>query len=121
MTSYRSARIADAIKRELIFILQGSLEDPRLDGIMVEEVEISPDSSHARIFFTIEDPAMGPQTEKILSRAVGYIRTLLAQSLNLGYTPALRFVYDRSAVRRERLNVIFERLSHERGGEESAG
>jgi ribosome-binding factor A len=110
MTSYRSARIADAIKRELIFILQGSLEDPRLEGIVVEEVELSKDSSHARIFFSVDDPNLGPQTEKILGGAVGYIRTLLAQALNLGYTPALRFVYDKSAVRRQRLNMIFERI-----------
>lgn len=118
MTSYRSARIADAIKRELIFIFQGSLEDPRLEGITVEDVEMSSDSSHVRVFFSVEDPELGPQTEKILSGAAGYIRTLLAQALNLGYTPTIRFVYDKSAVRRERLNMIFERLAQENSSQD---
>lgn len=119
MTSYRSARIADAIKRELSLILQGSLEDPRLSGIFVEDVELSPDSSHAKVFFSLDDPEMAPQVEKVLAGAVGYIRTLLAQALNLGYTPSLRFVYDKSAARRERLNIILERIAQDSNNKSS--
>jgi ribosome-binding factor A len=113
MRSYRSLKIAEAIRNELILIFQsGTFEDPRIQDVAISHVELSKDNSNVKIFFTILDESMAKETEKALNHASGYVRTLLAQSLNLGYTPSVRFQFDHVAVAGEKLNVILEKISH---------
>jgi len=114
MRSYRSLKIADAIRNELIMICQsGAFEDPRLQDVEITHVELSKDSSHAKVFFRLiaETGHNSKEVEKALNNAAGYVRTLIAQALNLGYTPSFRFHFDHVAVAGERLETILLNLS----------
>ncbi len=114
MRSYRSLKIADAIRNELIVMFQnGTFEDPRMQDVAVSHVELSKDSSNVKIFFTTLDESLAKETEKALNNASGYVRTLLAQSLNLGYTPTVRFQFDSAAVAGEKLNAILQKIAHD--------
>ena len=118
MPSYRSLKIADAIKRHATMIVQGELSDPRIDSVTVLHVLLSKDSSHAKIFFTTENP--DPKTvEEALNKAAGYVRTQLAQALNLGYTPSLKFVFDPTYSEQSKIESIFDRLAAQRAQDES--
>ncbi len=113
MRSYRALKIADAIRNELIMICQsGSFEDPRLQDVEITHVELSKDSSHAKVFFRLiaQTEHSSKDVEKVLNNAAGYVRTLIAQALNLGYTPSFRFHFDHVAVAGERLETILSTL-----------
>ena len=113
MRSYRSLKIADAIRTELITMFQsGAFEDPRMNDVSISHVELSKDSSNVKIFFTTFDESVAKETEKALNNASGYVRTLLAQALNLGYTPAVRFQFDHIAIAGDKLNALIEKISH---------
>jgi len=113
MRSYRNLKIADAIRNELIVMFQnGTFEDPRMQDVAVSHVELSKDSSSVKVFFTTYDEPAAKETEKALNNASGYVRTLIAQSLNLGYTPTVRFQFDHVAVAGNKLNTILEGISH---------
>lgn len=116
MRSYRSLKIADAIRNEMLtFFQDGTFDDPRVEGVTVTHVELSKDNSNAKIYFTVphQQDVSSKEVETVLNHAAGYVRTLLAQSLNLGYTPSVRFHFDHAAIAGERLSDILEKIAHE--------
>lgn len=119
----RSTRVADTIRKELAILILTKIRDPKLAGVSISRVEVSDDLSSARIFFTVfggdhkgvKAAALG------LERAKGFIRTHLARTLNMRYTPALQFRYDEIAEKVEHLESIFQEIESERDcGEENS-
>src|SRR5581483_635378 len=102
-SSGRPQKLGDQIQRELSDLLQRELRDPRVGMVTITSVDVSPDLSHAKIFFTGL-----PETSKGLSRAAGYLRSQLARRIKLYTTPELRFVYDESVERGDRLSRLID-------------
>jgi ribosome-binding factor A len=49
----RTRRIAEQIQRELADLIRVELKDPRIPTLVtITDVEVSPDQSHAKVFFT---------------------------------------------------------------------
>jgi len=55
--SGRPEKLGDLIQRELSDLLQRELRDPRVGMITITSVDVSPDLSHAKVFFTLFDKA----------------------------------------------------------------
>ena len=106
----RSRRIADQIQRELADIIRVELKDPRVPELVtITGVEVSPDQSHAKVFFTvlgderkIDDATAG------LKRAGGFLRTQLGHRMKLRIVPQLDFKYDTSVERGVRLSHLID-------------
>ena len=111
----RSSRVAEAIKNELSTILISKVRDPRLQGVNFSRVEVADDLSLARIFFTVLG---GPKEVKEagigLERAKGFMRSHIAKTLNLRFTPALQFKYDKVVEKVAELEEIFQEIANER-------
>jgi ribosome-binding factor A len=111
----RSSRVAEAIKNELSTILISKVRDPRLQGVNISRVEVADDLSLARIFFTVLG---GPKEVKEagigLERAKGFMRSHIAKTLNLRFTPALQFKYDKVVEKVAELEEIFQEIANER-------
>ena len=91
MSSQRSLRVAEEIKKELSQIIQSEMKDPRLGFLSVTDVEISQDLRYVKAFVSI----LGSDKERevtlgVLQRASGFLRTELA-SPDLRHTPELSF------------------------------
>ncbi|MGJ8686293.1 MAG: 30S ribosome-binding factor RbfA [Spongiibacteraceae bacterium] len=107
----RTARVADFLKRELGSHIQLSLRDPRLGMVSVTDVEVSRDLSHAKVFVTV----MGKNTAEeaaeslaVLNKAAGFLRSQAAKVNNARTTPQLRFFYDSSIDRGQRLSQLIQ-------------
>jgi len=109
----RARRIADQIQRELSEIIRMEIKDPRVGMVTITDVEVTRDNEHAKVFFTVlGDPAQQEAASRALSHAAGFLRTELAQRLQLRTVPQLRFDYDVSVERGVRLsNLIDEAVS----------
>lgn len=111
----RSSRVAEAIRNELSTLLISKVRDPKLTGVSISRVEVSDDLSLARIFFTV----MGDKKDIReagggLERAKGFMRSHIARTLNLRFTPALQFRYDDVADKVAELDEIFQEIANER-------
>jgi len=108
---HRHERVAEEIRHEFEAMLAGELKDPRLSGpLSVTEVTVTPDLKHARIFLA----ALGTNEERRgvrdgLAAAMGFIRSELAQRLDLRRIPEIHFVVDASAVEGGRLDELLHR------------
>ena len=107
--SQRLRRVADQIQRELSALLHTELKDPRVGMITLTDVEVSPDLTHAKVFFTTLGDASGlARTEAGLARAAGFLRSELGRRLKLRVTPEVRFVHDPSVERGARLSRLID-------------
>ena len=112
MSKYRKNRIDDAVAAEAAVIVR-DIKDPRLDGVMltVTGADGTPDLKFAKIVYSV----MGETDEKELARglrsAAPFVRSRLAQSLNLRITPEISFVFDRSAQKGARISALIKSVS----------
>jgi ribosome-binding factor A len=106
----RTRRIAEQIQRELAELIRLELKDPRVPPLVtVTDVEVSPDQAHAKVFFTLMGDAQKiADTTEGLRRAAGFLRTQLAQRMNLRTVPQLDFKYDASIERGAKLTRLID-------------
>jgi len=93
----RCDRVAEAIKKEASLIIHDELNDPRLGFVTVTKVEVTEDLRYAKIFFSVLGKDQDyKKTQEALDSAVGFIRRLIAQRINLRLAPEIIFKEDRS-------------------------
>lgn len=111
--SLRQERIADQI-RDVIsgFFQAGRLDDPRLAGVTITKVRVSPDLQLATVNFRYydEDGASVEDRVKALQAASPRFRKKLSLALGLRRTPNLRFFFDRSVDDHNRIDELLANL-----------
>jgi ribosome-binding factor A len=106
--SGRPEKLGDLIQRELSDLLRRELRDPRVGMVTLTGVDVSPDLSHAKIFFTTLSHEHIAEAGEGLQRAAGFLRSQLARRIKLYTTPELRFIYDESVERGDRLSRLID-------------
>lgn len=111
----RSVKVAEAMRHELSILLVGKVQDPRLQHLTISRVEVTDDLSQALIFFTVLGDAKAAEAAaEALQRAKGFMRSHIARTLNLRFTPELRFRYDEVVGKVAELEEIFQEIADER-------
>jgi ribosome-binding factor A len=108
----RPQKLGDLIQRELSELLQRELRDPRVGMITITAVDVSPDFSHAKVFFTVLERQRLEDAREGLRRAAGFLRSQLARRIKLYTTPELRFEYDESVERGDRLSRLIDSVKN---------
>jgi ribosome-binding factor A len=91
---HRHQRVEAAILEELRSIVRDDVTDPELEGVRLTAIVLAPDSKMARVHFAV--PRGRPRTavERAFTRANGFLRSRLAEGVEMKRTPELRFVYE---------------------------
>jgi ribosome-binding factor A len=119
----RSARINVQIQRELAEIIRDELRDPRVKGVTLTDVEVSPDMRHAKIHVSVLALDGKPEeAAKALNGAAGKLRHILKLRLKLRHIPELHFNGDATAASAEHVNKLIreardedKHIAHDRG------
>ena len=104
----RPQRLGDLIQRELSELIRLDLRDPRVGMLTITSVDVSPDLSNAKIFFTMFEKDKLEDTLHGLKRSAGFLRSQLARRISMYTVPELRFVYDESVERGDRLSRLID-------------
>ena len=115
MSHGRPQRVADLIQRELSDLIRREVRDPRVGMITLTSVDVSPDLTHAKVFFTLLTKEKVAETTHALQRAAGFLRSQLAHRMKMYTTPELRFVYDESVERGDRLSRLIDSALRPKG------
>lgn len=108
----RTDRVADQLQKELAVLIQREVKDPRLGMVTVSGVEVSRDLGYADVHVTLlgeDDPERIRENLKVLRQAAGFLRSQIARRIKLRHVPELRFHYDESVVRGQRLSSLIDR------------
>ena len=104
----RSQKVGDQIQRELSEIIHRELRDPGVGMITLTAVDVSPDCAYATVYFTCLDAAHVKEAKAGLSRATGFLRAQIGKRIKIWTTPELKFVYDESVERGDRLSRLID-------------
>ncbi|MCB0077254.1 MAG: 30S ribosome-binding factor RbfA [Anaerolineales bacterium] len=111
----RQERLNSRILELLSTSLLSDVDDPRLQMVELTRVSVNRDASHAMIYFVSEDEDYSAQeVEEAFTHAKGFFRGVLAEQLNLRYTPDLSFRYDDAAIETQRVLDLFDQIEEER-------
>ncbi len=110
-TSNRMARVNEELKRELSNIINYEVKNSNVTGmISVTKVKTSPDLKYARVSVSILNSKNIKQTLAGLKAASGFIRSRIAQNMNLRVTPEFVFELDESLVYGEKIDTILGKI-----------
>lgn len=115
MSRGRPQKVADLLQRELAELLQREVRDPRVGMVTITSVDVSPDLSHAKVFFTLLDKKSLSETTHGLQRAAGFLRSQLSHRMKMYTTPEIRFVYDESVERGDHLSRLIDSVVPPKG------
>ena len=104
----RSSRVVEQIKRELAELIRLELKDPRVKFVTINDVEITPDYAHAKVFFTVLESDKRAEIEAGLVRGAGFLRRELGKRVRIHTLPQLHFVYDASVEQGARMSKLID-------------
>jgi len=89
------ARLESRIHERAAHCLQFEIRDPRASFVTITRVEVSPDLSLAKIYYSVlGDEGDRSKVEHMLEHATGYIQRQVVSVLRMRRAPSLRFHYD---------------------------
>ena len=110
-TSNRMARVNEELKRELSNIINYEVKNSNVTGmISVTRVKTSPDLKYARVSVSILNSKNVKQTLAGLKADSGFMRSRIAEKMNMRVTPELVFELDESLVYGEKIDTILEKI-----------
>ncbi|HZU86131.1 MAG TPA: 30S ribosome-binding factor RbfA [Anaerolineaceae bacterium] len=122
-TEQRIQRISNRVREELSEMLVREVSDPRLQGISVTEVKVDRELAYADIYVSaFEGVERSKEVLEGLERASAFLRHQLAQRIELRVFPRLRFRWDPTPERADRIERLLAEIREEREKQEgSAG
>jgi len=116
------ARVNDSIRDLLAGLLERDVQDPRVQGVTVTGVEVTPDLAFAKVFFSVlGDEERRRTAETGLRHVAGFFRRQISRQIRIRQAPELHFHFDDSLARGERIDTLLREWHDEKkpGGKET--
>ena len=109
----RMIRINDEIAHVTADVIRSELSDPRIGSVVsVIAAETTSDLKFCKIRVSIfGDEDKRKDTMEGLSRAAGFIRKRVAETINLRQTPEITFIYDDSIEHGMRMRKLIDEVN----------
>lgn len=96
-------------------MLLTEISDPRLKGVHVTHVRVTPDLRQARVYFGIRgERSREREVLKAFRRSKGYLKKGLSSRIRLRFVPELEFFYDESEDVVQKIESLFHEIENER-------
>jgi ribosome-binding factor A len=110
MSSRRVLKAAEAIREVVSMAILTDLRDPRVEGVTVTYVEVSPDMRQAKVHVSI----MGDEAKQRLClhglrSSAGFLQSKISDRIDTRYTPRIRFELDEGVKK----SLAISQLLHE--------
>ena len=110
--SNRLDKVNEELKRELSNIINYEVKNSNITGMVsVTGVKITPDFRYAKVSVSILNSKNIKQTLSGLKAASGFIRSRIAEEINLRITPEFVFELDESLKYGERIDKILNEIT----------
>lgn len=113
--SNRMIRINDEIQKEVSQIIRSDLKDPRVGVITsVIKVDTTSDLKYCKVYVSVlGDDDKKAEVLEVLKKAAGFIRSLIANRINLRVTPEFTFILDDSLEYSFKIDKIIRDINKE--------
>jgi ribosome-binding factor A len=122
MSKKYERRVSELVRVHLSTLIETRMNDPRVAGVSVTDVEVTADTRTAKVFYSlIGDAEAKKQAARGLESAAGWLRRELGTHLRTRHTPELVFEYDPSLERGARMSELLDELKQQETGAPDAG
>jgi len=95
----------------MALLLLRETADPRLSGVMITDVRVDREVAYADIYVSaLEGQARSREVIDGLTHAGGFLRSALAERIELRSFPRLRFHWDPTPERAEHMEKLYEEM-----------
>ncbi len=107
-----NSRVAEDIKREILWVISNKISDPRLPSfITVPSIKLAKDTRNATVMISV----YGTDEEKaaalsVLNRAAPFIQNSVAQRVKIKHFPRFLFKLDNSFEEQDTINSLLGRI-----------
>ena len=112
----RTDRVGAELRREIGLLVHAAVRDHGLPSVSVSDVEVTRDLDWATVWVTALQPERSVEAMKALKELAVEFRRELSRSMRLRRVPELRFKYDDSVDKGERIESLLRQ-----DGERAAG
>jgi len=102
----RSDRVAVQLRKEIAVLVHQAVRDHALPSVSVSDVEVTRDLDMARVFVTTLVSEQSIAAVKALNEMAFEFRRELSRTLKMRRVPEIRFLYDDSVDRGERIESL---------------
>jgi ribosome-binding factor A len=102
----RTDRVGAELRRELGLLVHAAVRDHGLPSVSVSDVEVTRDLDWATVWVTALQPERSTEAMKALKELAVEFRRSLSRSMRLRRVPELRFKYDDSVDKGERIESL---------------
>ena len=113
----RSDRISAELRRQLGAMVHEAVRDHALPSVSVSDVEVTRDFDVATVFVTALLPDTSKDAVRALNEMAKEFRRELSKTMRMRRVPELRFRYDDSVDRGERIDALLRGESGSASGE----
>ena len=111
----RLKRIQDQIWRVLTEIIETKVNDPRIHGVYITDVAVDRELDFANVYVsTLAGKIQAEEILQGLNNASGFLRYSLSQEIKLRVMPKLRFFWDETPERADRMEMLLDEIREER-------
>ena len=115
----RTDRVGAELRRELALLVHGAVRDHALPSVSVSDVEVTRDLDFATVWVTALHGERAKEAVKALNELAMEFRRTLSRSMRLRRVPELRFKYDDSVDKSERIERLLRDSGDILSGEKS--
>jgi len=110
----RSDRLASQISKELSNIFINEISPPSGLMLSITEVELSKDLRYGKIYYSVYgDNNAVANAKKFIGNNFKQIRKELAGKIRIKFMPELKFMYDPSIEREQRISELLDRIKQD--------
>ncbi|MCR5230307.1 MAG: 30S ribosome-binding factor RbfA [Solobacterium sp.] len=118
-SSIKQKRLEGIIRKNVTEIIQFDMKDPNVSLATITDVRVSNDHSYATIYVTFMGKGSHTAGLKALEKGKGFIRSQLAQRLDVRRCPDLIFKMDKAYEYGRHIDDIIEQIHASEGTEEN--
>jgi len=115
MANYRVGRVSQEILKEVNDIIRHEVNDPRVEGITITDVELTGDLQQSTVYYSTldTDDETKEETQEGLDSATGLVRKELGERLSIYRTPEVEFERDESLEYGSRIEELLKEVREE--------
>ncbi|MBR51068.1 MAG: ribosome-binding factor A [Gammaproteobacteria bacterium] len=114
MSSNRTYKISDLLRKEISTIILKEIKDPRLQNINITAVKVSDDIGIATVFYTLIGQSIKKEesniNHQVLKKLSGMLRSKLAKKIKIRRVPKIIFKFDESIEYSQNIETLLKNL-----------
>jgi len=114
----RLKKIEADLKREIGFIINSKLKDPRIGFVTITDTSLSPDFSYLDVFISVmeKDTTLEISLKRLnTKKCKGFIKKQIKERMKLRTLPEIRFIEDISIDRGMKIHKLLEKIKEDKG------